>query len=189
MPLKGIRIAVTSMLARATLQRQALAQKGGDMRGDQGHGMFSSTKRSQTWAMSPISCGERSKYQKVLLTWAWPRYVIKANVWRPIWSRPSGLVSSTLDAKVCRKSMSRSRDRSSLRGRPADARRRANVLETVVRCSGRPRSETNRRSSATATCVRVTRYCSRAARVGGAGAPNGFYGTWGSRSICRKMYG
>src|SRR6266571_2574706 len=87
--LKGVGIAVTGMRTRATLQWQALAEKGSEMGSDGGHGATSSTKRSPAWAMWSISCGERSKYQKVLLTWAWPRYVIKASVWLPICEFPT----------------------------------------------------------------------------------------------------
>src|SRR5262245_48447003 len=107
------------MLAHTPLQRQLLTEEGSNMRGNRCHSVFSSTKRSQACEMSSISCGVLSKYQYVQLTWAWPRYVDNASIWRPIWSRRSGLVSRTLEAKVWRKSISRGWDRSGVRGKPA----------------------------------------------------------------------
>src|SRR5712691_9814907 len=68
--LKGVGIAVAGMGTRAPLQRQALTEKGGEMGGERCHGVASLIKRSHAWAISSISWGERSKYQKVLLTWA-----------------------------------------------------------------------------------------------------------------------
>src|SRR4051794_8510842 len=96
-------IGVASVGTGTPFDRQALLEKGRDVRGEKDHGRPPVKKLWHESAMFLISSGVASRYQYVSATLLCPRYVDRANMCFVIRLRPSGQVSSALTANVWRR--------------------------------------------------------------------------------------
>jgi hypothetical protein len=85
--LESIRVRVARIRARAHLDGEPLPQVRRDVRGDRSHSGPLSTVVWHASEMLLISSGVASKYQKVPLMLACPRYVDRARIQRPAESR------------------------------------------------------------------------------------------------------